>query len=149
MIVTRPLKRLPTYLSHIGSGPNIVQNKVLKKMKFWKIFFFFWNEVSFWGIVTRPSKRLPTYLSHRGSSPDVVRKKVLKKKMKFWKIFWKMNFLKWVFFFSFESNLLRMRFFEILSFSNEQKVILLITSLTNHNAQLLTRYHWLERIWNH
>ena len=153
MIVTRPLKRLPTYLSHIGSGPNIVQNKVLKKMKFWKIFFFFffWNEVSFWGIVTRPSKRLPTYLSHRGSSPDVVWKKVLKKKNEVLKNLLKNEFseMSLFFFFSFESNLLRMRFFEILSFSNEQKVILLTTSLTNHNAQLLTRYHWLERIWNH
>ena len=89
-----------------------------------------------------PLKRLPTYLSHRGSGLDVVRKKK----------FWKNLFLKWVsffFFFFFESNLLRMRFFEILSLSNEQKVILLTTSLTNHNAQLLTWSHWLERIWNH
>ena len=142
--MTGPLKRLSTYLSHSWSGPNVVQKKVLKNEVLKNLLF--WNEVSFWVIVTGPLKRLPMYLSHRGSGPNVVRNKVLK------------NLLKWVsfsllfFFFKFflkKSNLVRMSLFEILSFSNEQKVILWTTSLTNHNVQFLTQSHWLEKIWNH
>ena len=136
VIFTRPLKRLPTYLSHRGLGPNVVEKKVLKNL--------FWNEVSLWVIVTGPLKRLPTYLSHRGSGPDVVQTK------KFWKMnFWNESlFLSFylLFFFFKKSNLIRMRFFEILSFSNEQKVVFWTTSLTNRNAQFLTWSHWLERI---
>ena len=135
--MSRPSKRLPTYLSHRGSSPDVVRKKVLKNN-----FLFFLNEISFWVIVTRPLKRLPTYLSHRGLGPNVV---------------WKKKFRKMIFFFFFEmslffwkkSNSLRMRLFEIVYFWNEQKVILWTTSLTNHNAQLLTRSHWLGRIWNH
>ena len=138
--MTGPLKRLSTYLSHSWSGPNVVQKKVLKNEVLKNLLF--WNEVSFWVIVTGPLKRLPMYLSHKGSSPDVVWKTILKNDFYF--------FLKWVFFyylFIYKSNLVRMRLFQILSFSNEQKVILWTTSLTNHNTQLLTWSHWLGRIW--
>ena len=136
MIVTKPLKRLPTCLSHKGSGPGVIWKKVLKNN-----FLFFLNEISVWVIVTRPLKRLPTYLSHRGLGPNVVWKK------KFWKMiffFWNESLFFWK-----KSNSLRMRLFEIVYFWNEQKVILWTTFLTNHNAQLLTRSHWLGRIWNH
>ena len=118
MIVIMFLEKLPTYLFHRGSVPNIVRKKSFE-------FFFFLNEVSFWGIVIGPLKRLPMYFSHRGSSLDVVQKK---------------SFEKWIFFLS---NLLRMRFFEILSFLDEQKVILWTISLTNHSVELLTQSHWL------
>ena len=108
---------------------------------FFFLFFFFWM------IVTGPLKRLPMYLSYRGSDSDVVWKQSFEKKNLFF--FFEMKFLFFFFFFWKESNLIRMRFFEVLSFPNEQKVILCTTSSTNHNAQLLTRSHWLQRIWNH
>ena len=37
MIVT-VLKRLPTYLSHRESGPNVVRKQSFEKMKFWNFF---------------------------------------------------------------------------------------------------------------
>ena len=39
--MTGPLERLPTYLSHRGSGPNVVRTKILKNE------FFFWNHSFF------------------------------------------------------------------------------------------------------
>ena len=42
VIMTRPLKRLPMYLSHRGSGPNIVQKKKKNWNFFWKMNFLKW-----------------------------------------------------------------------------------------------------------
>ena len=108
-----------------------------------KQFFFF-----FWVIVTWPLERLPTYLSYRESSPNIIQKKSFEKSFFF---FFEISLSLSLFFCGGGggSNLVRMRLFEILFFSNEQKVIIWTTSLTNHNVQLLTRSHWLERIWSH
>ena len=39
VIGTKPLKRLPTYLSHRGLGPNVVRNFFLKNEFFFQFFF--------------------------------------------------------------------------------------------------------------
>ena len=82
VIVIGPLERLPMYLSHRGSSPNVVRKKLFEKLflflKILKCRFFFLV------IGTRPLKRLPTYLSHKGSGPNVVWKKKVLKNLLFW-----------------------------------------------------------------
>ena len=102
-----PLKRLPMYLFHKGSGLNIVRIKAFWKM----IFFFFWEnfemKTSLLVTGTGPLKKLPMYLSHRGSGLDVVWKKSFEKSFEKW-IFYNESFF---FFFWKESSSIRMIFF--------------------------------------
>ena len=92
--MTRPLERLPTYLSHRGSSPNIVRKKVLKNEILKNLLF--WNEVSFLGDCNWAFEKAIYVLSHRGSGPNIIRKKSFEK----WNFekssFFEMKFLFWV-----------------------------------------------------